>query len=149
MKVSEIMIRDVCTVMPQDSIKKVTAILCTNRITGVPVVNEDKELLGIISEKDILQAMYPKYAELYNAPLSNIDFEKLEGQYKNVTALKIESLMVKNVITATPDTPILKVASLMILKNIRRVPIVDGKKLVGIISQGLIHQAIFKRELGI
>jgi CBS domain-containing protein len=149
MKVSEVMIKDIYTVMPQDSIKKVVGILCTNRITGVPVVNENYELLGIISEKDILQAMYPKYDELYDASLSNIDFEELEGRYKDVTTMKTENLMVKNVITAAPDATILKVASLMISKNIRRIPIVDGKRLIGIISQGAIHQAIFRQELGI
>ncbi len=149
MKVSEIMIKDVFAVMPEDSVKKAAAILCTNMITGVPVVDENSDLMGIISEKDILFAMYPDYTEIYNQSLSSINFEEMEDRYKDVTKMKVKDLMTRNAVTATPDTPILKVASLMINKHVRRVPIIEGKKLVGIISQGAIHQAVFKKELGL
>jgi CBS domain-containing protein len=147
MKISEIMIRNVYTVKPTDTVKKAALILYAHRITGVPVVNDENEVIGIISEKDILKAMYPEASEFHQQPLSNMDFEEMEDRYKDVARMKVEDLMVKNVITLPPDTPILKAASIMIINNIRRIPVVEDKKLVGIISQGHIHQAIFKREL--
>jgi CBS domain-containing protein len=58
--------------------------------------------------------------------------------------VRVKEIMIGNVITATPDTPILKLGSIMLLERVRRIPIVSGKKLVGIVSQGEVHRAAFK-----
>ena len=146
MKVSEIMKTDVYSVKPDDPLTKVASIICGKKVSGVSVVNDDGELVGIISEKDLLRAMYPSYEEFHEYPIHQMDFEKMEERYEDISKKKVEECMTKNVITVPPDTPILKLASLMIRQRIRRVPIVDGGKLVGIVSQGDIHQAIFRRE---
>lgn len=147
MKVNEVMTKTVHTAKPDDSIKKIAALLYGYRISGVPIVNNEGELVGIVSEKDILKAIYPTYAEFHEDLSRGMDFEEMESRYRDVTDLKAQDLMTKNVIAVTPDTPVLKVASLMVLKRIRRVPVVENKQLVGIVSQGDIHQAIFKKEL--
>lgn len=147
MKVREIMTKTVHTAKPDDSITKVAALIYGYKVSGVPIVNDQDELVGIISEKDILKAIYPTYTEFHEDMSHSMDFEEMEKRYRDVTNLKAEDLMTKDIIAVTPDTPVLKVASLMVLKRIRRIPVVENKKLVGIVSQGDIHQAIFKKEL--
>jgi CBS domain-containing protein len=125
MKVEEIMIRNVKYVRPNSNIKDVAILICTNHISGVPVVDYDGKLAGIISEKDIIKAMYPSYIDFYYDPVRSRDFEETEGRYAEI----------------------LKAGSLMVLKKIRRLPVVDKGKIVGIVSMGDIHQAIFKKKL--
>jgi CBS domain-containing protein len=141
------MIKNVKSVHPDNTIKDVVILICTNHISGVPVVDDEGRVAGIISEKDIIKAMYPSYVEFYNDPVHSRDFEETEGRYADLMAGKVEELMNRNVVYSTPDMPILKAASLMILKKIRRLPVVDKGKIVGIVSQGDIHQAIFKKNL--
>lgn len=147
MKIGEIMTKTIYTASPDDSIKKIVELIYGYRISGVPVVNSEGELVGIISEKDILKAIYPTYGEFHEDLFRNMDFEEMEKRYNDVTNLKALDLMTKDVISVSPDAPALKVASLMLLEKIRRVLVVENKKLVGIVSQGDIHQAIFKKEI--
>jgi CBS domain-containing protein len=90
--------------------------------------------------------MYPTYEEFWEYPGEHMDFEKMEDRYEDLSKRTVADVMSSPVVTVAPDTPILKVASLLIRKRIRRVPVVDGDKVVGIVSQGDIHQAIFVKE---
>lgn len=146
MKVRDIMKTDVYSVKPDDSLTKVASIICGKKVSGVSVVDESGKLVGIISEKDLLKAIYPTYEEFWEYPVHQMDFEEMEDRVEDMSRRKVEEIMTTPVITVPSDTPILKVASLMIRRRIRRVPVVDGDKLVGIVSQGDIHQAIFQKE---
>lgn len=146
MKVREIMKTDVYSVKPDDPLTNVAAIICGKKVSGVSVVDESGKLVGIISEKDLLKAMYPSYEEFWEYPVYQMDFEEMEIRVEDMSRRKVKEIMTTPVITVPSDTPILKVASLMIRRRIRRVPVVDGDKLVGIVSQGDIHQAIFRKE---
>ena len=147
MKLEEIMVRSIKTVRTDDTVKDVVVIICTNHISGVPVVDDEGKVAGVISEKDIIKAMYPDYTEFHDDPVRSRNFEETEERYEALMVRKVEDLMSRNVLSITPDAPILKAASLMILKKIRRLPVIDQGKLVGIVSQGDIHQAIFKKNL--
>jgi CBS-domain-containing membrane protein len=144
MKIKDVIKRDVLTVKADDSLKKAMIIICRNKISGLPVVDDDNKLIGIISEKDILKAMYlspQEYIE-YGATAFN------EDRYKDIMDDKVESVMSTTLTTATIDDDALKVASLMILKKVRRIPIVDNEgKVIDLVSQGDIHVAIFKKYL--
>lgn len=145
MKAKNVMTTLVHTVKPDDKVGKAVYLICRHNIAGLPVVNDQNKVVGVVSEKDILKAMYPSYGEFYEDPISAMDFEKMEENFKDVNGLLIKDIMTSPPITAGPETPILKVGSLMILKRIRRVPIVDDEgKLLGIVSEGDVHRAVFK-----
>lgn len=147
MKIEDIMVKDIKSVRQDDIIKDVVILICTNQISGIPVLDDEGRIEGIISEKDILKAMYPSYIEFYNDPARARDFEETEERYKELLAHQVKDVMTREVWTITPDMPILKAASLMIIKKVRRLPVVDQGKIVGIVSQGDIHQAIFRNKL--
>ncbi|EDN65851.1 CBS domain protein [Beggiatoa sp. PS] len=70
----------------------------------------------------------------------------MEADYKKILPLKAADLMTRNVMTVSPDIPILKAVSVMAKNNFRRIPVAEGIKLVGMISLGDIHRAIFMKS---
>lgn len=146
MLVKDVMTTDIRAAQLDMSIRDVAVIMCFNKISGMPVVDKDQRILGIISEKDILHAMYPDMNEI--AEQGRVDFESLEREYKDVINYKVKDVMKKPVITAPADYPVLKAVSIMCVNNIRRIPIIDkDERLVGILSMGEVHKAIFQNSI--
>ncbi len=138
----DIMTSPVYTVRPTDRVKRIIALLCTHRISGVPVVDGKGHLVGLISERDVLEAMYPRRRELrQDRGRTSSGTTEREA---NVDRLLARDIMIRQVITAPPETDALRLASIMALRQIRRIPIVQGRKLVGIVSQGDVYRAIFQ-----
>lgn len=148
MIVKDVMVRDILTARRDDSIRTVAKIICSKKISGLPVVEDGNHLIGVISEKDILNALLPSYSEFLLDPIRARDFEIMEKSYHAVLNKTVAALMTMKVFSASPNDPIMKAASQMALHKIRRIPVVeDGDRLAGIISLGDIHKAIFMKEL--
>lgn len=146
MIVKEIMNTRLKTAKADDMIKDVSTLMCLNKISGVPVVGDDDELIGVLSEKDILHCMFPEAHELFlNEERPN--YEKMEQDFKGILTLKVGDLMTRVVSSVSPDMPVMKAASMMWLKKIRRIPVVEDGKLVGIVSIGDVHRALFQEHL--
>lgn len=148
MLVKDIMTRSVRTVTPQTSIQSVASIMCLNRFSALPVVEGEDKLVGILAERDILRYPFPSLKEVMHggAPL---DFESMESDYKKVFPLKVMDLMTTKIITVKPNVPILQAVSIMSKNGFRRIPVADGEKLVGVISLGDIHRAIFIKSFDV
>ncbi len=147
MIVKDIMNTSVKTACTNTQIKDIAAIMCFNKISGVPVINEDNTLVGVLSEKDILRAMFPDVEQIMQEGLVP-DFESIEADYSGVLNKQVGDLMTQTVASVTPEMPLLKAASLMCAKKIRRIPVTDKEnKLVGIVSIGDVHKAIFQENL--
>ena len=146
MIVKEIMTSDIKSVKPDSMVRDVAMVMCLQKISGMPVVDEDNNLVGIISEKDILQHMFPDIDEAMTMD-SKPDFEEMEKRYAETLGMKVSELMTKTVATVSADMPCLKAASMMWLRKIRRIPVTEGTKLVGIVSIGDVHRAIFRQQL--
>ena len=147
MIVKDIMNTSVKTALGNTQIKDIASTMCLNKISGVPVVDDNNKLVGIISEKDILKAMFPDVEQIMQEGY-NTDFESIEADYKNVLDKSAADLMTETVATVTPEMPLLKAASMMCVKKIRRIPVTDSEnKLVGIISIGDVHKAVFQNNL--
>lgn len=145
MLVNDIMNMNVKTLSPDSRIRDAAIQMCFNKISGMPVVNENNNVVGILSEKDILRAMYPGVHEYMQN--ENTGFEEMESQYKDVINLFAKDLMTTRIHMVKPDQPVLKAASIMFLHKIRRIPVAVDDKLVGIISIGDVHKAIFAQSL--
>ena len=118
-----IMTKDVITLRPQDTLDRVIRILVDKNITGIPVVNEDQTLAGIITEKDVLNYMLEQDA------ISHLTDS-------NLCEHTVYHAMTANVVTFDEDAPLDKICECLVNRNFRRVPIVDKSgKLVGLISR--------------
>ena len=109
-----IMTKDVITVSPTVTVKKLAKIIIENQISGAPVVDKKGKILGVVSEADIVA--------------------------KNGKA--VTAIMSKNLITVTEETPVEEIASLMTTHRVKRLPVMRGDKLVGIVSRADIVGAI-------
>lgn len=148
MLVKDVMVSDVRTTKKDAPLRSVAVIICTNKISGLPVVDDDGKLVAVISEKDILNALLPTYADFLEDPIRARDFSGMEKSYREILSRSVESLMTKRVYSVSPDDLVMQAASQMALHHFRRIPVVDhDNRLVGIVSLGDIHKAIFKREL--
>ncbi len=108
-----VMTTDVIAVKRHTPISRVVEILVNNDITGLPVVNDDMTLAGIISEKDVLCLLFD-----------------LEDE-----SAKVEDFMTKDVVSFEQDEDLIAICECLVNNNFRRVPIVADGKLVGIISR--------------
>jgi len=148
MRVSDIMTPAVHTVGPEATLKEVALLICRRHISGVPVVDAAGRLMGIVSERDVLKALYPTYDELMDDPARSRDFVDMESRYRDVARQPVAEVMARRVLTAAPEMPVLQAASLMLVNKVRRLPVVESGRLVGIVSLGDVHQAIFEQHFG-
>ena len=143
MQVQEVMSRSVRTVTPDTRVMEVASIMCLYRIPGIPVVEDEGRLVGIIAEKDVLHCLFPKLENLMEEGMGNVDLDKEMGKYKEVLAQPVTDLMTRNPITVTPDLHVLRAASMMVRHRFRRIPVAQHGMLVGMLSLGDLHKAIF------
>lgn len=146
MLVADIMATDVKTARPDTPISEIATQMCLNRISGMPIVDADRKIVGIISEKDILHHMFPDVGELMSTGTPP-DFEAMESDYRSVIGLRAEDLMTRDVATVDANIPVLKAAAMMWLRQFRRIPVADNGRLVGIVSIGDVHKAIFRANV--
>lgn len=151
-KIQVIMTKDVITAKPQDSIKDTIKKLSDNEVSGLPVVDEDYHVIGIICEKDILNAMktefrivslvFPSSHALGMTFEESTKYVEIKEVLKELENLKIAKIMRKNVITADPNNTISEVLNLMVKNNINRIPVVKKGKLIGIVTRGDIIKGL-------
>lgn len=146
MLVKDIMTTAVKTAKPTDSVRDIATIMCFNKISGMPVVDSESGLVGIISEKDILHAMFPNLQDFIAHP-STPDYEQLERGYQDVVNMRVADLMTAPVYTVEPNMPVLRATSIMFRNRIRRIPVSQSGRLLGIISIGDVHKALFRKNL--
>jgi CBS domain-containing protein len=143
MKAAEIMVTNVITVTPDHSVQEVAEILLERRISGVPVLNAAGELVGIVSEGDLMRRADAGTGHRRSWWLRLLmGREGLAQEFVREHARKVVDIMTHHVITASPETPVSDLAELLERNAIKRVPIVDGRKVVGIVSRANLLQAL-------
>lgn len=143
MKAAEIMVANVITVTPEQTVQEVAEILLDRRISGLPVVNAAGELVGIVSEGDLMRRVDAGTEHRRSWWLRLLmGREGLAEEYVREHARKVADVMTRSVITASPDTPIGEIANLLERNAIKRVPIVKDRKVVGIVSRANLIQAL-------
>ncbi|TSA21707.1 MAG: CBS domain-containing protein [Betaproteobacteria bacterium] len=141
MLVQEIMCRNVRTVQPETSLLEVSSLMCLYRLSGLPVLQDDT-LVGFIAEKDLLARMLPTLSDFQDG-MHAIDYAAMESHYRDVTHLKTSDLMATRTITVSPDMHAIQAAAIMVRHKFRRIPVATGHTLVGMLSLGDVHKALF------
>jgi len=145
MNVEDIMTTNVRTISSDKKLGEVVALMCIYRYSGIPVVDDGK-LVGTVSESDVLGNMFPKLEDLMDN-MSIVDYDVQMDKYSDVVHVKVKDVMTPVVITVRPDMHILQAASVMVGRKFRRIPVAIGDKLVGMVSMGDVHKAIYQSTL--
>jgi CBS domain-containing protein len=150
LKVADLMTREVMTVPPEMSVKSAAKLLFEKEISGLPVVDAERRVIGMITEKDIINMAMPKYLQEpeYQDFAYILDTGPFWKKVAEAEKLAVKDIMRKDVLCVSGDMSVPEVARLMISKGIRRIPVLKDKKLVGIIARADIVREIAK-ETGI
>ena len=146
MLVKDIMTKGARTVTEETPIKEVASLMCLYRFSGLPVVEGEDRLVGFIAEKDVLAQLFPSVEDAMEG-MTTIDLKEKVKEYSDILNRKVGDLMTRGVRTVSPDMPILKAAIIMANNRFRRIPVAEGDRLVGMLSLGDIHKAIFHKSL--
>ncbi|MBK9107548.1 MAG: CBS domain-containing protein [Saprospiraceae bacterium] len=123
--VSAIMVNDVITVKPEDSLQSVKEILINNRIHHVPVVQEDGTLVGIVTTYDLF---------------------KLNVDHKDYPTTKVSNVMTKILATIEATDKVGTAAEVFMEHLFHALPVVEGKKLIGIVTSFDILRYEYNKE---
>ncbi len=150
MKVKDIMTKRPITVKPADSLGKVVNILAEKKISGLPVV-ENNRLVGIITQTDVIRAVniYDKINEddnIFEMILGVIEAkdQKVKESVKRIMKLKVRDFLNKTLIVIDSEEDLYKSTALISRYEIDRLPVTHKGKLVGVISKIDIIRAIKK-----
>jgi CBS-domain-containing membrane protein len=136
---SDIMTTEVITVKRSTSLKELAKILYEKHINGVPVVDDEGSLIGIICESDLIRKdrklHIPTVVTIFDAVLYLENPKKMEKEIQRINATTVEDLYTKEVVTVDEKTPIDEIATLMTHKKIYTIPVMDGGRLVGVIGK--------------
>jgi CBS domain-containing protein len=143
MRAHQIMTRDVITVRPDTTIEEAAKLMLRNHISGLPVTDAYGVLVGVASESDFLRRSEigtgrkrPAWLQFLLGPgRAATDFVRERGR-------KVEDVMTQDVITVVEETTLDELVRLMEKNDIKRLPVMRGKALVGIVTRSNLLQAV-------
>ncbi len=145
MKAADVMARAVVTVHPGARIIDAIRLMLDQRISGLPVIDSGGELVGILTEGDLLrraetgtEKRRPRWLEFLRGPGKQAD------DYVHAHGRRVGEIMTRQVATVSEGTSLEEVVGLMERKRVRRVPVVADGRLAGIVSRADLLRALFK-----
>ncbi|NQT75027.1 MAG: CBS domain-containing protein [Candidatus Omnitrophica bacterium] len=150
MKAKDIMSKDIVTVSPSIGIREIYSILKKTRYGGIPVVDKDRKILGMVTKSEILSVFLPDYFDLLGENIIYIDdFGTLDEEFENMPSFElfiVEDIMKKGSVTVEEDVSLLKVVAVMKKYNVRRILVAKDNVLKGMITRGDICKAFFEEN---
>lgn len=143
MRAHQIMTNDVITVTPHTTIEKAAKIMLQTHVSGLPVLDDAGKLVGIVSESDFLRRgeigtgrKRPTWLQFFLGP------GKAASEYIHERGRKVEDVMTQDPITVDEETPLEDLVRLMEKNDIKRLPVMSGNVLKGIVTRSNILQAV-------
>jgi len=143
MQVKDVMTRNVISIGADEPVVKAARLMLQNRISGLPVVDKDGELLGIVTEGDFLrrgelgtERRRPKWLEFIVGP------GKLAQEYVHTAGRKVEEIMTPDPETAAETDSLERVVEVMERRHIKRLPVMRDGRMVGIVSRANLMHAL-------
>jgi len=143
MRAHQIMTKNVISVTPHTSIEDAARIMLLNQISGLPVVEDNGTLVGMVSQSDFLRRSEigtgrkrPAWLQFFVGP------ERAAADFIRERGRKIEDVMTAGPITVEEQTPLEELVGLMEKHDIKRLPVMNGKALVGIVTRTNLLQAV-------
>ncbi|PTE07058.1 CBS domain-containing protein [Mesorhizobium helmanticense] len=143
MQAEAIMTAPVIGIEPSASISDAAGLMLSRRISGLPVIRSDGTLAGIVSEGDFLrrgelgtERKRSRWLEFLVSPGRAAD------EYVRANGRRVEEVMTADVVTVQPGAPLTEIAELMTRHHVKRIPVVDGEKVVGIVTRSDLLRAL-------
>lgn len=152
MKVKEIMTKKVISVFADTPVSDVASLLFDQDLTGMPVINKQKKIIGIVTEYDLMSNQrhihipsYIDFLKTFSSAKHERD-KRVKLQIDSILATKVEDIMTKKVVCIGPQDSVVEIADIFVKQRINPLPVVSKDNiLVGIISRADIVK-LFKKK---
>jgi CBS domain-containing protein len=146
---ADVMTKDLVTVFPETTVEELAKIFIEHRIGTVPVLNKSGELIGVVTETDLVERdrnlHMPTIISLFDWVIYLEDESRFRRELRKMTGQTVADLYTAEVMSVSPETSLDRVADIMADKHINAVPVTTGKKLVGIVSRIDLIRTLVKR----
>lgn len=150
MQAQDVMVRGVISVGPDIPVLVAANAMVSNGVSAILVMDINAKLIGIVSEGDLLRRVENDTERQRSWWLEMfMSSDTLAREFVKSHARRVSDVMTRNVITAAPHTPLREIANLMEKHAIKRVPIVDDGKVIGIVSRANMLQALASASAGL
>lgn len=146
MRATDLMTREIISVSPDTPLARAAEIMLENRISGLPVIGSNGELMGILTEGDLLrraelgtERKRPRWLEFILSP------GRLANEYVQAHSRKVADVMTQPVITVGENAPLEEIVALMNERRVKRIPVVQNRTVVGLVSRADILRALAAR----
>jgi len=140
--VGDVMTRKLITASPETTFQEAVRLLEDNRISGLPVIDRDGKLVGIVSEADLLNKAEKRQPDAYV-----LESRRHRLDRSRASALDVASAMSRDIVSVLPDSPIALAAREMHARGFKRLPVVDSEgRLVGIVSRGDVLKVFLRSD---
>ena len=145
-KVADVMTRDVITVTPETTLRELASILSEKHINGVPVVDDEGNVLGVVCESDLVNQNKPLHIPTVFVILDSvIPMEnpwRLQKEFKRLAATTVGDIYSRPAVSISPDTDLSEVARIMSERRLYTLPVIEGGKLVGVVGKADIIRSL-------
>jgi CBS domain-containing protein len=155
--IRDVMSKNPIVLQPSATLREAAITLADESVGGCPVVDEADRIVGMLSEVDILEALKTQHKELRMLMPPEITFgisfveiikeREALAAFKEVENRIVRDIMTKEIHAVAPDDSVEKAIRLMVQHKIHHIPVVEGKRLVGIVTRGDVLRGFF-RQMG-
>ena len=146
----DIMTREVITVSEDMSVEKLAALLWEKKISGAPVVDEEGQLLGVVTENDLVDQAkrihIPTVITILDSFLYLESPQKVEKEIKKIAGITVSDIYSQDPVTVTEDMAVEDIATILAERKIHTLPVVSGNKIVGVIGKSDIIRTLIPKR---
>ncbi|MEZ0003485.1 CBS domain-containing protein [Sinorhizobium fredii] len=147
MLVKDVMTIAIVKVSPDNSVRQAANVMLENHVSGIPVVDDEGHLVGIISEGDLIRRTELGIGAIASLAEMAMPAEERAGAYVKRSSWKVGDAMTSAPVTIDEDASLTQVAKLMLERGIKRIPVTKAGELVGIVSRADLLRAILIAKL--
>lgn len=150
LRVRDIMQSEVITVGPDTTVRELADLLAENKISGVPVIDDQRAVVGMVSEADVIlqdvDLHFPYYIQFLDSIIYVESVAKFKERFRKAFGAKVSDIMTMEVVTVSPEATVREAATLMADNKVNRLPVTEALRLVGIVTRGDVVRAIAESE---
>jgi CBS domain-containing protein len=144
-RVKDFITRDLTSVTEDTPLKEVAELLSLRELSGIPIVNKENEVMGFITEADIITSIFPEQVRIENPDVIGfMNLSQIVKKLSRVGQAMVKDYMKKAPATVTEETPASDVAEIMLHKDLKRIPVVRNKRLVGVVDRASLSRILLE-----
>ncbi len=148
LRAKDIMTTEVISVKGETTVEELARILWENKISGVPVLDDDGNLIAVVTENDLIDQTknfhIPSMINILDSVIFLESAKKTEEEIKKMTGATVRDICAVNPITVEDDRPLAEIATIMAEDKVHTMPVMHAGKLVGVVGKSDIIRTLAK-----